>query len=245
MLYAMKTVRKASLKQDQQRQQQVYTERKILEQVKHPFLVQLHYAFVTKNYYCLVIDLCTGGELFYYFQKNKSFDISSSKSLFAEVVLSMEFLHKNNILYRDLKPENILVDAQGHLRLTDFGLCRHNFKVRDRSKSFVGSPEYMSPEILSGKGYNYSVDFYTLGVLLFEMLVGLPPHYNEDKMQMYRDIMQKRPQIPSMLQGDIRDLLEGLLQIDPIERIGYHHGISEIKNHPFFRDIDWHALLRK
>ena len=94
----------------------------------------------------------------------------------------MDFLHKNNILYRDLKPENILVDAEGHLRLTDFGLCRHNFRIRDRAKSFVGSPEYMSPEILQGKAYNYSVDFYTLGVLLFEMLVGLPPHYNEDKM---------------------------------------------------------------
>ena len=146
-------------------------------------MVQLHYAFVTKNYYCLVIDLCTGGELFYYLQKHQSFSLGNAKQLFAEVLLAVEFLHRHDIMYRDLKPENILVDERGHLRLTDFGLCRGDFKQgRDRAMSFVGSPEYMSPEILSGIGYNFSVDFYTLGVLLFEMLVGLPPHYNEDKM---------------------------------------------------------------
>ena len=138
---------------------------------------------MTTNYYCLVIDLCTGGELFYYLQKNQSLQLANAKLLFAEVLLSMEFLHNNKILYRDLKPENILVDERGHLRLTDFGLCRASFKQgRDRAMSFVGSPEYMSPDILLGSGYDYSVDYYTLGVLLYEMLVGLPPHYNEDKM---------------------------------------------------------------
>ena len=97
--------------------------------------------------------------------------------------MALEFLHSNDIMYRDLKPENILVDERGHLRLTDFGLCKGNFKQgRNRARSFVGSPEYMSPEILMDRGYNYSVDYYTLGVLLYEMLVGLPPHYNEDKI---------------------------------------------------------------
>ena len=154
----------------------------------------------------------------------------------------MEFLHKNNILYRDLKPENILVDERGHLKLTDFGLCRHNFKRRDRADSFVGSPEYMSPEILLGKSYNFSVDYYTLGVLLYEMLVGLPPFYNEDKMEMYTDITTKKPTIPGVLSGDIKHLLEGLLEINPEKRIGMTHGIKEIKEHPFFNDIDWKSL---
>ena len=154
----------------------------------------------------------------------------------------MEFLHKNNILYRDLKPENILVDERGHLKLTDFGLCKHNFKKRDRADSFVGSPEYMSPEILLGKPYNFSVDYYTLGVLLFEMIVGLPPHYNEDKIQMYTDITMKKPVIPAVLQGDIKDLLERLLEINPENRLGVNHGIKEIKDHAFFSDIDWHRL---
>ena len=210
-LYAMKTVKKASVRQNENRFAQVLRERNILSQLHHPFLVSLQYAFETTNYYCLVIDLCTGGELFYYLQKNQSFNLQSAKILFAEVVLAMEFLHKNGILYRDLKPENILVDERGHLKLTDFGLCKNNFKRRDRAESFVGSPEYMSPEILLGKPYNFSVDYYTLGVLLYEMLVGLPPHYNEDKMQMYTDITNKKPAIPPVLQGDIRDLLECLL----------------------------------
>jgi serum/glucocorticoid-regulated kinase 2 len=215
--------------------------------LKNPFLVQLHYAFVTTNYYCLVIDLCTGGELFYYLQKNQSFQLANAKLLFAEVVLSMEFLHHHDILYRDLKPENILVDERGHLRLTDFGLCRGSFKRgRDRAMSFVGSPEYMSPEILLGSGYDYSVDYYTLGVLLFEMLVGLPPHYNEDKMQMYKDITMKEPVVPSVLQGHARDILVRLLQIEPEKRLGMGAGgIQEIKSHPFFKEIDWAAVSAK
>ena len=112
----------------------------------------------------------------------------SAKLLIAEVVCALEFLHENKILYRDLKPENILVDENGHIKLTDFGLCKLNFGRHDFTKSFVGSPEYMSPEILLEVPYNYSVDFFTLGTLLYEMLVGLPPFYNEDKIKMYRDI---------------------------------------------------------
>lgn len=101
--------------------------------------------------------------------------------MFGEVILALEYLHQKNILYRDLKPENILVDERGHLRLTDFGLCKLDFHKNNYTSSFVGSPEYLSPEILSGRHYNYSVDYYTLGVLFYEMLVGLPPHYNENK----------------------------------------------------------------
>jgi serum/glucocorticoid-regulated kinase 2 len=157
----------------------------------------------------------------------------------------MEFLHQNNILYRDLKPENILVDESGHLKLTDFGLCKAAFSRSDLATSFVGSPEYMSPEILLGHPYNFSVDFYTLGVLLYEMIVGLPPFYNEDKMKMYRDISYAPLSIPSILKGSIRDLLSGLLQKDPRYRLGCKRGISEIKEHSFFSDIDWNALSRK
>ena len=169
----------------------------------------------------------------------------SSRFLIAEVVLAMEFLHDNNILYRDLKPENILVDAHGHLRLTDFGLCINGFSPSEKIHDYAGSPEYMSPEILQGKGYNYSVDFYTLGVLLYEMLVGLPPHYNVDRQQMYSDKVSKEPDIPRVLSGEIKNLLTGLLNRNPGLRIGARRGMAEVKEHAFFKDIDWEALKMK
>ena len=178
-------VKKSTVQGDDVRFAQVLGERNILADLTHNFIVQLHYAFTTQNYYCLVLDLCTGGELFHYIQKLGHLSINSAKVLFAEVILALEFLHERNILYRDLKPENILVDERGHLKLTDFGLCKLDFKKDDLTSSFVGSPEYMSPEILNGEMYNYSVDFYTLGVLFYELVVGLPPHYSENKIQMY------------------------------------------------------------
>ena len=239
MLYAMKMVKKTSAHSDDTRFQQVLAERNILAEMAHPFIVQLHYAFTTKNYYCLVLDLCTGGELFHYIQKQGQFTLNSAKVLFAEVVLALEYLHSKNILYRDLKPENILVDERGHLKLTDFGLCKMQFSSDMVTSSFVGSPEYMSPEILAGDSYNFSVDFYTLGVLFYEMLVGLPPHYSENKLQMYKDIRTKPARIPSILGQQVKHLLEGLLRSDPSERLGSNEGIVEIKQHPFFADIDW------
>ena len=121
--------------------------------------------------------------------------MNNAKILFAEVILALEYLHSKKILYRDLKPENILVDERGHLRLTDFGLCKLDFEWNDFTNSFVGSPEYMSPEILNSHDYSYSVDFYTLGVLFYELILGLPPHYNENKVLMYKDIRTKQIKI--------------------------------------------------
>ena len=151
--------------------------------------------------------------------------LSSAKVLFAEVILALEFLHSKNILDRDLKPENILVDERGHLKLTDFGLCKLDFKREDFTNSFVGSPEYMSPEILNGDPYNYSVDFYTLGVLFYELVLGLPPHYNENKILMYQDIKSKPIKIPFAIGEQLRDLLDGLLKINPNERMGAVRGM--------------------
>jgi serine/threonine protein kinase len=171
--------------------------------------------------------------------------LNCAKVLFAEVILALEFLHNKNILYRDLKPENILVDERGHLKLTDFGLCKLDFKREDLTASFVGSPEYMSPEILNGDPYNYSVDFYTLGVLFYELVVGLPPHYNENKIQMYEDIKTKPIRIPYALGEPLRDLLDGLLKINPNERIGSIRGMLEVKEHPFFADVSWEKLINR
>lgn len=169
--------------------------------------------------------------------------------LFAEIILAFEYLHNENIFYRDLKPENILVDANGHLKLTDFGLSKPLFGEDDETESFVGSPEYMSPEVLSGDPYGRSVDIYTIGVLFYEMICGLPPHYNENKLVMYRDISKKQVKVPEFFPVDLRDLLESLLEIDPFKRLGCglknKEGILAIKKHKFFSEIDWEGVKNK
>ena len=144
--------------------------------------------------------------------------------MFAEVILAVEHLHNHNILYRDLKPENILIDEWGHLRLTDFGLSKQNFTLHDETKTVCGSPEYFCPEILQDQSYGLTLDFYSLGVLLYELITGLPPFYNNDQFQMQKDIVTKQPRT-SHLNGDCLDLVKGLLEKNPAERLGARRGI--------------------
>jgi serine/threonine protein kinase len=140
-----------------------------------------------------------------------------------------------------LKPENILIDHEGHVKLTDFGLSKMNFTKDDISQSFCGSPEYMSPEMLSYQGHSQSLDYYCLGVLLFELLTGLPPHFNKNKIKMYQSIQSKSETYPSYLSEDVVSLLKGLLEKNPDRRIR----ANQIKKHPFCRDIDWTKLINK
>lgn len=157
---------------------------------------------------------------------------SQAKFYFAEILQAIQYLHDNDILYRDLKPENIVIDHNGHLKLTDFGLSKINFSKRDRAYSFCGSPEYMAPEMLNSEKmrltygtakpmhHNRCLDFYHLGALLYEILCGLPPFFSEDRQLMYKDIVSSPLQIPTSLSENCRKLLRGLLEKDPVKRLG-------------------------
>jgi len=149
-------------------------------------------------------------------------------------------------LPRDLKPENILLDYSGHIALCDFGLCKLNMKEDDKTNTFCGTPEYIAPELLLSQGYTKTVDWWTLGVLLYEMLTGLPPFYDENTNEMYRKILQDPLTFPGtdIVPLDARDLLEKLLNRDPTKRLGAN-GAKEIKNHKFFESIDWKRLEQK
>lgn len=178
------------------------------------------------------MDFCPGGELFYHLHNVGRFTEEQSKFYFAEIILGLEYLHSREIAYRDLKPENVLLDIDGHVRLTDFGLSKENLGKHSKTYSFCGSPEYMSPEMLSGFGHGRSVDFYSIGSLLFEMLTGLPPFYDENRTKMYWKIINEPLSFPLFLSKSVKDLLTKLLAKNPVNRIGSLQGCEEVKNHP-------------
>ncbi|KAK6337710.1 hypothetical protein TWF696_001193 [Orbilia brochopaga] len=244
-IYALKTIRKAHIIS---RAEVTHTlaERTVLAQIDNPFIVPLKFSFQSPEKLYLVLAFVNGGELFHHLQREGRFDINRSRFYTAELLCALECLHGFNVIYRDLKPENILLDYTGHIALCDFGLCKLNMKEDDKTNTFCGTPEYIAPELLLSQGYTKTVDWWTLGVLLYEMLTGLPPFYDENTNEMYRKILQD-PLVfpgPEIVPQDARDLLEKLLNRDPTKRLGAN-GAAEIKNHKFFDSIDWKRLVQK
>lgn len=244
-IYALKTIRKAHIIS---RSEVAHTlaERSVLSQINNPFIVPLKFSFQSPEKLYLVLALINGGELFHHLQMEQRFDINRSRFYTAELLCALECLHGFNVIYRDLKPENILLDYSGHIALCDFGLCKLDMKDDDRTNTFCGTPEYLAPELLLGQGYTKAVDWWTLGVLLYEMLTGLPPFYDENTNEMYRKILSEPLHFPSVeiVPPAAKDLLIRLLERKPELRLGAN-GASEIKAHAFFNSIDWRKLLQR
>lgn len=244
-IYAMKTIRKAHIIS---RSEVAHTlaERSVLAQINNPFIVPLKFTFQSPEKLYFVLAFVNGGELFHHLQKEQRFDVNRARFYTAELLCALECLHGFNVIYRDLKPENILLDYQGHIALCDFGLCKLDMKDEDRTNTFCGTPEYLAPELLMGQGYNKTVDWWTLGVLLYEMLTGLPPFYDENTNEMYRKILSEPLHFPGpeVVPPAAKDLLTKLLNRNPEERLGAG-GSAEIKAHPFFHAIDWRKLLQR
>jgi serine/threonine protein kinase len=241
-IYAMKILDKKNIV-DRGEINHTMSERNILQRIRHPFIMTLHFAFQTADKLYLVMDFVNGGELFYHLQNARKFTTERARFYAAEIVLGLEHLHKNGIVYRDLKPENLLLDADGHICMTDFGLSKEGlFTAGDRTNTFCGTPEYLAPEVLLGEDYNKSVDWWSLGTLIFEMLTGLPPFYDEDVQKMYNLKMTAELKIPDYVDPSAADLIRKLLQRDPAKRL---QDPAEIKQHPFFKGIDWEKLYNK
>ncbi|KAF4981656.1 hypothetical protein FZEAL_2585 [Fusarium zealandicum] len=242
-IYALKTIRKAHIIS---RSEVAHTlaERSVLAQINNPFIVPLKFSFQSPEKLYFVLAFVNGGELFHHLQKEHRFDVNRSRFYTAELLCALECLHGFNVIYRDLKPENILLDYQGHIALCDFGLCKLDMKDEDRTNTFCGTPEYLAPELLSGQGYQKTVDWWTLGVLLYEMLTGLPPFYDENTNEMYRKILSEPLHFSDVVPPAAKDLLTKLLNRVPEERLGAN-GSAEIKAHPFFHAIDWRKLLQR
>jgi len=216
---------------------------RILQRLRHPFLINLHYAFQTEDNLYLILDFVNGGELFFHLQQEKRFTESRARFYAAEILLGLEYLHNAGVLYRDLKLENLLLTAEGHIVLTDFGLSKEGLDTSDaRTATFCGTPEYMAPEMIASNAYGKAVDWWSFGSLLYEMLTGLPPFYSQDVQQMYRRIVHDRLAFPPYVSDSARSIIALLLEKDPEHRFT---NPLLMKRHAFFEGIDWDALYRK
>jgi len=244
--YAMKEIKKESIASDRDKLNTIF-ERVILQNVNSPFIVNLHYAFQTSEKLYYVLDFCSGGELFFHLKKSFKFSEKKARFYAAECTLALQELHKNKIIYRDLKPENILLDSEGHVMLTDFGLSKiMHEKENMKCYTFAGTPEYLSPEIISAKGYSKEVDWWSLGAILYEMLVGVQPFHHNNHQKLLDNILYQDLRFPETVSKDAKDLLKKLLERNPEKRLGYGpNGADDVKNHKFFKCIDWKQLERK
>ncbi|KAE8860076.1 hypothetical protein PTNB73_07686 [Pyrenophora teres f. teres] len=211
------------------------------------FIVGLKFSFQTPSDLYFVTDYMSGGELFWHLQREGRFHEARAKFYIAELILALQHLHEHNIVYRDLKPENILLDANGHIALCDFGLSKANLTENATTNTFCGTTEYLAPEVLLDEhGYTKMVDFWSLGVLVFEMCCGWSPFYAEDTQQMYKNIAFGKVRFPrDALSTEGRNFVKGLLNRNPKHRLGATRDAEELKAHPFFADIDWEALGKK
>uniref|UniRef100_A0A665X2G3 protein kinase C n=1 Tax=Echeneis naucrates TaxID=173247 RepID=A0A665X2G3_ECHNA len=253
-MYAMKVVKK-ELVHDDEDIDWVQTEKHVFEQAStNPFLVGLHSCFQTESRLFLVIEYVNGGDLMFHMQRQRKLPEEHARFYAAEICIALNFLHEKGIIYRDLKLDNVLLDHEGHIKLTDYGMCKEGIRPGDTTSTFCGTPNYIAPEILRGEDYGFSVDWWALGVLMFEMMAGRSPFDiitdNPDmntEEYLFQVILEKPIRIPRSLSVKAASVLKGFLNKDPKERLGcqVQTGFTDIKSHTFFRSIDWNQLEKK
>jgi len=223
--------------------QHTLDEKKSLNYIHFPFMVSLVTSFKDNSNLFLVMPFVPGGEMFSYLRRVGKFDEDQARFYAAQVVLSFEYLHNVNLIYRDLKPENILIDERGYLKIADFGFCK---VVKGRTWTLCGTPEYLAPELILSKGYGKSVDWWTLGILLYEMNAGFPPFYGGESMKTYEKIIVGKYRQISHFSHELKDLIYNLLQQDLSRRYGnLKNGVNDIKYHNWFRYTNWLGILNK
>ncbi|CAG5947079.1 unnamed protein product [Menidia menidia] len=222
------------------------TESRVLKNTRHPFLTSLKYSFQTKDRLCFVMEYVNGGELFFHLSRERVFSEDRTRFYGAEIVSALDYLHSAKIVYRDLKLENLMLDKDGHIKITDFGLCKEGITDTATMKTFCGTPEYLAPEVLEDNDYGRAVDWWGLGVVTYEMMCGRLPFYNQDHEKLFELILMEEIKFPRTLSADAKSLLSGLLIKDPNKRLGGGpDDAKEIMRHSFFGTVDWQDVYDK
>jgi len=221
----------------------IKSEKAILSSIHHPFVVNLCWSHKDASFLYMLMEYVPGGELFSYLRSMGRFSSPAGNFYACEIIVALDYLHSKSIVYRDLKPENLLLDHGGHLKITDFGFAK---VVEDRTWTLCGTPEYLAPEIILSKGHNKAVDWWSLGVLIYEMLIGYPPYYAENPFGIYEKIIAGKIEWPKHIDMVAKDLIKKLLIPDRTRRLGnMKNGAEDIKRHKWFKGVDWDDVLAK
>ncbi|XP_063050671.1 cGMP-dependent protein kinase 2 [Engraulis encrasicolus] len=246
LTYALKRIKKAHVVENKQ-EEHIHSERRILAEVNSPFIIKLHRTYRDSKYVYMLLEACLGGEIWSLLRDRGSFDEHTSRFCVACVTEAFDYLHHKGIIYRDLKPENLMLDAEGYIKLVDFGFAK-KMKCGQRTWTFCGTPEYVAPEIILNKGHSFSVDFWSLGILVFEILTGSPPFTGSDQMITYTFILRgiESLDFPKRINKRAADLIRKLCRQNPSERLGnLKNGITDIKKHRWFSGFSWSGLRNR
>eukprot|EP00760_Papus_ankaliazontas_P034588 PhM_4_TR7269/c1_g1_i1/m.39252/K04345/PKA; protein kinase A len=240
--YAIKCLKKREIIKMKQ-VAHIIAEKNILADISHPFIVNMLCTFQDEKRVYIILEFVIGGEMFTHLRSAGRFPNDVAKFYHAELVLAFEYLHSFDIIYRDLKPENLLLDAKGHVKITDFGFAK---KVPERTFTLCGTPEYLAPEVIQSKGHGKAVDWWTMGILLYEFIAGYPPFFDESPFKIYEKILEGKLKFPNWFDSRARDLIKGLLMTDHTKRLGtLKNGVADIKNHPYYHGANWEKLFNR
>jgi len=240
--WAIKMLKKSEVIRLQQVEHMI-SEKTILSSLDHPFIVQMAGTFQDPRYLYMVLEYVVGGEFFTHLRNAQRLENNNGKFYAAQVTLIFEYLHSQDFIYRDLKPENLLLDKTGYIKITDFGFAK---RVAFKTYTLCGTPEYIAPEVLLNKGHGKGVDWWTLGILTYEMLVGQPPFVDDDPMGIYQQVLAGKVNFPRFIDRNAKSLIKKLLVADLTKRFGcLKGGATDIKNHKWYIGLDWAALFDK